>query len=197
MKKDEIKQDNSICRAKITPSTNEVWDFECVAVPTENGQIRRDHENGVYFNQILRTAKENINTSRMDSGLPLFDNHPWENSAENTLGITVGYDFIEEGIIVRCKWGARADQTLRDDVKNGIIKTVSIEGDIQSYSIERKEGQIPNYYAEMWTPSSLSFAPVPNDIGAQIEVKRAIAEQIKPLITEEKVDFYSQLLNKF
>lgn len=183
--KNKKKDDKSVCRAMITPSESNEFDFECIAVPSQNGQIRYSYSDNEYFNQVLRTAKENIDTARMDSGLPLFDNHPYDNSASNTLGITVGYDFTEQGIVMRCKFGSRADEALRADVKNGIIKTVSIEGDILEYTIERKEGQLPTYYATMWQPTSLSFAPVPNDISAQIEVKRALARQIEKSNTKQ------------
>lgn len=189
--------DKRICRAAISiPLENEDFDFEAVAVPAENGQLNYNWEKQEYFNQVLRTQQENINTDRLDSGLPLFDNHPWDSSAMNTLGITTAYEFTEKGLVVRCKFGNRADEALRKDVKDGIVKTVSIEGTINEYEITRPIGEIPIYYAKRWTPESLSFAPVPNDIGAQIEVKRAIQKQIEknPELQENK---YKQLTNKF
>lgn len=196
--KDIINQNKEICRALITPVADGTdWDFEAIAIPSENKQLRYSFINDEYFYQVLRTGKENIKTDRIDSGLPLFDNHPWDQSALNTLGISVGYDFTTEGIAVRMKFGARADDELRNDVSNKIIKTVSIEGDVIDYTIERKEGQIPVYYADLWEPTSLSFAPVPNDIGAQIEVKRALGEQIKRSQQPENDSFISNLINKF
>lgn len=179
-KNDKDKRDERhICRALIKPSTSEDFDFECVAVPTENGQLRRSWENDEYYTEILGTAPENVITTRMDSGLPLFDNHPWDLAAMNTLGITVGYEFTTEGIRMKCKFGARADEALRSDITNGILKTVSIEGDIYEYTINREPGKLPIYRATKWEPTSISIAPVPNDIGAQIEVQRALKEQIK------------------
>jgi hypothetical protein len=157
--------------------------------------MRYSYENDEYFMQVLRTTPENIDTSRLESGLPMFDNHPWDNSASNTLGITTSFHFDERGLVVRGKFGARADEALRSDVKNGIIKTVSIEGSIQNYEIIREAGKVPYYNATLWTPESLSFAPVPNDIGAQIEVKRAIQKQIE--VPKPKDSFLKQLLNKF
>jgi len=178
--KENQENERQIIRAKIVPAEeNSDYDFACVAVPTENKQLRYSYQNNEYFYQVLRTGKENIKSERLDSGLPLFDNHPWDNAAMNQLGITSTYEFTDQGIVVRCKFGARADEALRSDVKNGIVKTVSIEGDIINYSIERKAGEIPVYYAELWEPTSLSFAPVPNDISAQIDVKRALDEQIE------------------
>jgi hypothetical protein len=178
-KKQEF-ENNQICRALIKPTDdNSEFDFEAVAVPTDNKQLRYSYENDEYFYQILRTGKENIITDRLDSGLPVFDNHPWENSASNTLGITTGYDFTDTGLVTRVKLGARADEALKEDIKNKIIKTVSIEGSVRRYIIERIPGQVPIYYADLWEPESLSFAPVPNDISAQIEVKRALKNQIE------------------
>jgi len=188
-------EDKQICRALIQAATQEGYDFECVAVPAENGQLRYSYENGEYFMQVLRTSKENINTARLDSGLPLFDNHPWENSAENTLGITTAYEFTDKGLVVRCKFGARAEEELRLDIANGIIKTVSIEGSIDNYSVTREVGKIPVYSADLWTPESLSFAPVPQDIAAQIEVKRAIQKQIEPPTANKSI--IESLINKF
>lgn len=199
MEKNKQKsEDRHICRAKIIPSESESdYDFEAIAIPTDNKQLRYSWENDEFYYQVLRTGKENIVSNRLDSGLPLFDNHPWDNSAGNTLGITTSYNFAETGIITRVKFGARADESLRKDVKNGIVKTVSIEGDVHKYSIERTTGQVPVYYAELWEPTSLSFAPVPNDISAQIEVKRALATQIEKTKQPESDSFISSLIKKF
>ena len=122
----------------------------------------------------------------------------YDKSALNTLGITTGYEFTERGLEVKCRFGNRADAALKNDVKEGIIKTVSIEGSIQKYEVERKVGELPIYNATLWTPESLSFAPVPNDIGAQIEVQRAIKSQLKKeKEAEQKPDKYKQLIDKF
>ena len=201
----EIKDDNRICRALIEPQPEGAdYDFVAVAVPAENGQINYNWRDDEYYNQVLRTAPENINTDRLDSGQPLFDNHVYDKSALNTLGITVGYQFTERGLEVKCKFGNRADAALRNDVKEGIIKTVSIEGSIQKYEVERKVGELPIYNAMLWTPESLSFAPVPNDIGAQIEVQRKIKKQIEANVeskteieAEDELDNYKKLINKF
>ncbi len=195
----EIKDnERQIIRAKIVPAEeNSDYDFTCIAVPTENKQLRYSYQNNEYFYQVLRTGKENIKSERLDSGLPLFDNHPWDNAAMNQLGITSSYEFTEQGVVVRCKFGARADEALRSDVKNGIVKTVSIEGDIINYSVSRGEGQIPVYYAELWEPTSLSFAPVPNDIEAQIDVKRALQEQIEKDNTNPNTNTIKSIINKF
>jgi len=198
METKDKKQDRQVCRAKITPiAEGSEYDFEAVAIPADNKQLRYSWENDEYFYQVLRTGKENLKTERMDSGLPLFDNHPWDTSAVNVLGITVGYEITDAGVVMRVKFGARADEALRNDVKNQIVKTVSIEGGIINYTVERKEGQVPVYYADLWEPESLSFAPVPQDIGAQIEVKRALAEQIERSKKPETDNSLNQLLNKF
>lgn len=197
-KKEHKKEEKQICRALITPVADGTdWDFEAVAIPSENKQLKYSWQNDEYFYQVLRTGKENIKSDRIDSGLPLFDNHPYDQAALKTLGITVGYDFEDSGIVMRVKFGARADQALKDDVSNQIIKTVSIEGGVIDYTIERKEGEIPIYYADLWEPESISFAPVPQDISAQIEVKRALTDQIEKSKKPESDSFLNSLIKKF
>ncbi len=197
-KNKEQREDKQICRAKINPAESESdFDFEAVAVPAENGKLTYSYQNDEYFNQVLRTGENNISKSRLDSGLPLFDNHPWDNSASKTLGITTSYSFDERGLVVRAKFGARADEALKSDIKNGIIKTVSIEGTVINYSVVRENGKIPTYYADLWEPESLSFAPVPNDISAQIEVKRALVSQIEKTKEPESDSFINSLIKKF
>lgn len=189
--------DKSICRALISEG-GEGYDFQAIAVPAENKQLRYSYQNDEYFFQVLRTGQENIKAERLDSGLPLFDNHPYDQSAMRTLGITVGYEFTENGIAIRGKLGARADEALRSDINEGIVRSVSIEGDVLEYEIIRKDGEIPTYYATLWEPTSLSFAPVPNDVGAKIEVKRALTEQIeKSKEVEPKSDMLNSLIKNF
>ena len=108
--------DRQICRAKIEINSTEDYDFQAVAVPTDNKQLRYSYQNDEYFYQVLRTGKENIDTSRFDNGLPLFDNHPYDQSAKNILGITRSYEFTEDGIKVNVKYGSRADEALRNDI---------------------------------------------------------------------------------
>jgi hypothetical protein len=187
----ENKEDKRICRAKIIVPESGADYFEAVAVPFENGQMKYNGRNDEYFMQILKVNRENVKSDRLVSGLPIFDNHPWETSATNTLGITTDYLFDERGLVVRVKLGARADEALRSDIANGIIKTVSIEGNVLNYSVERKVGEIPKYYAELWEPESLSFAPVPQDISSQIDVKRKIERQLKGVETIEKSNISS------
>ena len=63
-KKQEI-EDKRICRAMINPADeNSDFDFEAVAVPADNKQLRYSYENGEYFYQVLRTGQENIITKR-------------------------------------------------------------------------------------------------------------------------------------
>ena len=185
-----------ICRALLSAApADSGYDFEAVAVPVDNKQLRYSYQNDEYFYQVLRTGRENIKSDRLDSGLPLFDNHKWDQSAANTLGITTDYEFTDKGLVIRAKLGARADEALRSDIKNAIVKSVSIEGTVLEYEIERKEGMIPVYYATTWEPESLSFAPVPQDISAQIEVKRAIQKQIEK--KSENISIVESLTSKF
>jgi hypothetical protein len=205
MDKDKINGTRGIVRALITvpqnetDATNPFNQFQAVAVPTDNKQLRYSFDNDEFFYQVLRTGKANIVSNRLDSGLPIFDNHPEmeDAGALNQLGITTEYSFEASGIVVTCKLGSRSDDCLRSDIQNGIVKTMSIEGDVHEYMIERKTGEVPVYYADLWEPTSLSFAPVPQDISAQIEVKRAIQKQINNTTPKADKSIITKLINKF
>lgn len=187
---EKIKDTMSIFRAKITISEEEGYDFSCIGVPYENSQIRYSFSNNEYFYQVLMTGDENIIKNRLDLGLGLFDNHPSDLSARNILGKSVGYEFVKDGLKLNILLGARADEALRSDISNNILSSVSIEGEVHEYKIERKDGEIPIYKATLWEPTSISIAPVPNDVGAKIDVNRALAQlHNKPFLTN--------LINKF
>lgn len=188
-------EDKRVCRAKIEVSSEEGYDFTAVAVPVDNGQLRYSYQHDEYFMQVMRTGRENIKVDRLERGLPLFDNHPYDKSASNILGKTTAFEFSDAGLVVRCKYGARADQALRSDVASGIVDTMSIEGEVSTYEIVREIGKLPVYYATLWEPTSLSFAPVPNDIGATIDVSRALSFN-NDKKTPEKTGLNS-LINKF
>jgi len=190
------REENLIIRAKIKPSESTDYDFEAIAVPVDNKQLRYSFSNGEYFYQVLKTDPSNVKSERLDSGLPLFDNHPEpeDQCALEILGITVSYEFTTEGILIRAKLGARADDALRSDIKNRIVKTVSIEGDILQYEVSRTNGQIPIYNATLWEPTSLSFAPIPQDISSQISVQRALKAQIEKI---EPKSIINNLIQKF
>lgn len=197
--KKQLSDAKHICRAAIDATGGEGWDFRAIATPSNNKQLRYSKANNEFFYQVLKTGRENVIVNRLDSGLNLFDNHPDSKDSNKVLGITRGYDFLPEGIEVKIEWGARADEALRSDVSRQILKTVSIEGEVHEYSIERKAGEIPIYYAELWEPDSLSLAPVPNDISAQVSVKRALDEQIKKAVEpkQKEVSLLNEIIQKF
>ena len=185
--KDEKQQKLPVMRAYVSDiSGGEDYDFSVTAVPFDNGQVNYDWTNDVFYNQVLVPTAEATRTARLESGLNLFDNHPYFKDAADVLGISRRYEFSPEGLKLFIKWGSRADEAIRNDVKEGIIKTVSIEGDIYSYEVTRNPNELPIYKATDWEPTSVSLAPVPQDIGSQIEVQRKIKDQIKKENTQEE-----------
>lgn len=194
-------ENKSIRRAAVEPAPSDTieYDFKCIASPVDNGQLNYSFENDEFFNQVLMPTKENTRVERLESGLNLFDNHVYDKSAKNTLGISVKYEFTERGLELYIKFGARADDALRSDIKNKILKTVSIEGEIYQYMINRNTKSYPDYEASDWQPTSISIAPVPNDIQSQIEIeaKRSLTKHIEVPKQEVEETKYKQLTNKF
>ena len=64
--------------------------------------------------------------------------------------------------------------------------------------LERKDGMIPVYYATLWEPDSLSFAPVPNDVGAQMSAKGHWMNRLKKLLIpkQKEVSLLNEIIQK-
>ena len=52
--------------------------------------------------KVLRTGEGNVDKARLDSGLPIFDNHPWDSSALNVTRHHTGYRSMSRGVVVPC-----------------------------------------------------------------------------------------------
>lgn len=148
------------------------------------------------FNEILRCDKANVRTKRMDVGLPIFPDH-WDRTTKNQLGITTAYRFEDGKISATIKLGARADEELWSDIKNGILKTVSVGCNI--YKVERMENTEMNipltYTATDWEPKHIAFAPEPADIDSTMRCEGVEVVGKSTAKIEQKLTFINSILN--
>ena len=70
------REDCGVMRALVTVSTEEGYDFECMAVPSDNKQLKYSWENDEYFYQVLKDWHDNIVLDRLESGLNLVRQPP-------------------------------------------------------------------------------------------------------------------------
>lgn len=123
------------------------------------------------FNEILSCDKSNVRMERAINGLPVFDCH-YPRNAMVQLGIAENVRFEDGKCVATIRLGARADEALRSDIENGIIKGISAGYRVYAYKQEgeMKPGskETPTYRATDWEPTEISFAPVQADPKSQI-----------------------------
>jgi hypothetical protein len=149
------------------------------------------------FNEILECKPENIRAGRLEIGLPLFPSH-WDRSSTDILGISKDYNVSDGKISATFRFGNRVDSTMISDIKEGILKTVSVGCNI--YGVERfedAENKI-TYHAVDWEPKHVAFAPEPADINCTIRSDAKIIGQseTKPEPEKQETDILKILLTK-
>lgn len=129
--------------------------------------VRRfDYWEGEYYEEALSMAPEAVNLTRLNSGAPLLNTHN-QYDLSSVIGV-VERAWLENGIgkaVVRFSERAEVAPILAD-VKAGIIRNVSVGYRVNTFQIEKREGQISVYTAVDWEPFELSLVPVPADAGA-------------------------------
>lgn len=129
--------------------------------------VRRfDYWEGEYYEEALSMAPEAVNLTRLNSGAPLLNAHN-QYDLSSVIGV-VERAWLENGVgkaVVRFSERAEVAPILAD-VKAGIIRNVSVGYRVNTFQIEKREGQISVYTAVDWEPFELSLVPVPADAGA-------------------------------
>lgn len=135
-----------------------------VVFATETPVKRYSWEVGQYV-EILEISSAAINMERLDTGgAPVLNSHSrWD------LGSVIGV--IEKAWIDESKKEARAllrlsgredIQGIIGDIETGIIKNISVGYSIQEYRVDETK-TLHEYRATKWTPSEVSFVPIPAD----------------------------------
>ena len=133
--------------------------------------------------EVLDHAREAVNLERLNDGAPLLFNH----RADNYVGV-LEYAQIEGDrkgrAKVRFSKSARAEE-IWQDVKDGILRKVSIGYTIDEYKEERRENR--DYaIATKWTPYEVSIVTVPadNSVGIGREHPKLNLNNVKPTKSE-------------
>jgi hypothetical protein len=156
-------------RAVFQPTTFDAENLTIEVVWSTGVGVRRyDSQNNTYFNEILDVSTASVDLTRLNSGAPLLNNH-MDYSLESVIGV-VERAWIDKNVgkaLVR--FSSRDDvASIVQDVKSGILRSISVGYQVKKYEIEKRDGEIPTYTAVEWLPMELSLVPVPADIGAQV-----------------------------
>jgi hypothetical protein len=171
---------NLIFRGLITPGSYNEKNKTFDAVFTTEAPVVRSaynlsldqqrKEDSDIFNEVLLCNAKAMRMDRARTGLPLLDNHPWDANSTQVLGKCTNFRFEKNQLVGTVTLGARADDALIADIKNGILTTFSVGYRVYNYTPDKKNvvGETPTYFADDWEPFEISLAPIPADINAQI-----------------------------
>lgn len=130
-------------------------------------RVRRfDWWEGRFYEEEISLDPKHVDLSRLESGAPLLNSHNnWR--LDGQIGV-VEKAWIEKGearAIVRFSRREEVD-AIWGDVKDGVIRNVSVGYTVRKYEIVKEEGKLDLYRAVDWQPLEISLVSIPADAGA-------------------------------
>ena len=165
----ERKIENLQTRAQFIPaSLNEENRTIDVVFATETPVRTFSWEDGV-VDEVLSCEPGNVRMDRFNAGVPVLDNHDRSKGTKGQLG-TVENVRVQNGqCIATLRFSKRASvQETWDDVKDGILRGISVGYSVHKYEVTKQDGQRPLYRAVDWEPLEISFAPVQADHNSSV-----------------------------
>ena len=162
--------------ADVVPGTFNAEDNSVDVVWTTGARVRRyDWFNDTPYEEELVVSPEAVDMSRFEAGtLQVLDGHNQYSGVRAILGIaTRGWLDLDQGQgLAKCKLSKRQELAgIVGDIQDGVIRAISVGYSVQRYEVIRAAdrtdgGSMPLYRAVRWTPSEISFVPVPADAQA-------------------------------
>ncbi len=125
--------------------------------------------------EILSLDPKSVRLKRLNNSAPFLNAH-WASDVADVLGVTVpGSARIEKGegrAVVRFSRRAAVDPVWQD-VRDGILKHVSVGYRVHKYEQTEGEGELPKRTAVDWEPFEISAVPMGADDDAKIRNERA------------------------
>lgn len=127
-----------------------------------------------YYDEVLDLDSGAVDLSRLNAGAPLLNTHgTWDLS--DVVGVIETAALKGGQGVATVRFSDREDvEPIWQDVRNKIIRNVSVGYQVRKYEITREEGKVPIYRAVDWTPFEVSLVPVPADPGAQVREGKAV-----------------------
>jgi hypothetical protein len=154
-------------RASIVPSSfNEEERTIEVTFATENPVPRNlgGYYDSQLVNEILDCQPSSVRLERFANGIPLLDNHARWGGTTSVLGICTNPRFEGRTLMATVRFSKKqAGEDAMNEVRDGIINTVSVGYNPWEYQIRKIEGGRDEYRATDWEPMEISLAPIPAD----------------------------------
>lgn len=157
-----------VLRAAVRPGTVDTEARTVELVWTTGAKGRRwAWDVGSYMEE-LDLSPDSVRLDRLNNGAPLLNTHSTYD-LDDVLGV-VERAWIEGGegrALVRFSEREEVEPIFRD-VKNGILRNISVGYAVHSYQvIEAEDDKLPTYRAIDWEPLELSLVPIGFDDGAK------------------------------
>ena len=178
-------------RATMNPdSFNEEERTVEVVIATEEPVRRFSWRQNEEYDEVLSLDPEHVDVSRMEAGVPVYDNHWTYGGCEGVLGRVESYEIKNKQLIGVIRFADTPDvENTYQKIRQGIVTGVSVGYDIKRFNREDQgEDEIPIYRATNWMPYEVSFAPIPADIKSGVrsqEKEKTLKVEIEGLRSEE------------
>lgn len=140
-------------------------------ITTTNGVRRVDWNTGKPYTEVLSMDPSHVRLDRINGGAPLLDSHS-AYSVADILGTVVpgSVSMTKRAMLGTVRFSKReAVQPIWEDVKDGIVRSVSVGYMVHRYEEMPAKGDAPPIrLATDWEPYEASLVPVPADANAKV-----------------------------
>lgn len=150
---------------------------------------------GGAFDEILSCDPSHIRKARLDSGLPVLDNHNSWSGTKSVYGVADNYTLERNQGKAKLRFAKAEDDPEADKVfrkiKDGILRGISIGYRVFKYeemNPNRTKDEIPQYRAIDWEPYEISIAPIPADVNSKIRNENTEDQNDVEIISTRSID---------
>ena len=185
--KKQKKQKNEILTRNIDLEKDSIIDEQSRLVRlsfSSEGSVTRNSFFSEPWIEVLGHTKDEVDLERLNSSAPLLYNHA-RGDNQNRIGV-VERAWIENGRgMAEVRISRREDaEGIWQDVKDGILRNVSVAYQINERKLEQEQEDAPDIYrVTSWTPMEISLVDIPAD--ATVGIGRSYSDN-SDFITNQK-----------
>lgn len=163
------EQETQLVRSSFVPESFNSDALTVDVVMATDSNVRRQTWGGPVF-EVLDCNPESVRQDRLKAGISVLNNHDrFGNVGKVVIGVVDSYRFDDGKLIGTIKLSSREDNKgIVQDIKDGIIRHLSVGYDVLEYQITEKDGETPIYRAVDWEPKEVSFVPIPADAASTV-----------------------------
>lgn len=138
---------------------------------TTGATVRRWSWQDGEVEESLEVSPRAMDMTRLASGAPFLNSHD-SYDLESVLGVVESARIEGGAAYATIRMSTREDVApIWADIRDGIIRNVSVGYSVERYEVTREDGKRPLYRAVAWTPMEISAVAIPADAAAQIRAE--------------------------